>query len=88
MGQAQDEKADGAHGAGAPCLLRLAGLGVLPVHQVAVPAQHVSGWTSSGSRWGLGGEWGQQRGEEGPLLGPRRRLVGAEMAFQEGDLVV
>ena len=87
--QAQDEGADGADGGRAPRPLRPAGTGMTPFHQIAVPAQDgVRPDEKPQPAQDLAGQRGQERGEEGPVLGRESHPgVGAELPFKDGDLV-
>jgi hypothetical protein len=56
--------------------------------QVAVPAQYgVGSHDQSQPVQHLSGQWLEQRGEEGRVLGCEPGFIGAELPLQDGDLV-
>jgi hypothetical protein len=57
-------------------------------HQVAVPAQQgVRAHQQVEAAEGLKGQWGEERGEECPVLAGELRPPLAELPLQDGDLV-
>jgi hypothetical protein len=86
--QAQDQEADGVHGARTTGAFGPGRVRVPLLHQVAVPPQHgVGSHDQPQSAQGLTREGLEECGEEGTVLWCEPCSLRAELPLQDGDLV-
>ncbi|GAA2695356.1 hypothetical protein GCM10010412_088090 [Nonomuraea recticatena] len=87
--QTQDEGADGTNGWRAPAPLRHSGTSMTPFHQITVPPNDgIRPDEKPQPAQDVARQRRQESGEEGPVLGSEPHPgVGAELSFQDGDLV-